>query len=126
MYLRQPQKTAHNANHMHQGLGFTGQIAQPQAAFHSNQEQRDRNAGKVVLADFCASPELFEMVSVSVDGMKGDAVIQVRSLRRRELLTVKGFRAIRTAKSNEIKASARQGSDDFDHYWQGQNQNYYY
>lgn len=92
---------------------------------HVRQEQ-DKNAGKYVLNDFMATPEVFEVVSVGVQGLKGAMRIELRSLRHREPLVVDSFYGLRTARSNEIRAKARQGSEAFEYFWQKQNQNFSY
>lgn len=112
---------------MRQGLGFINHFHPNTVAGNiRDQQERQQNAGKYVLNDFMASPEIFEIVGVSVEGMNGGTVIKLRSLRRGEVLSVDSFKSIRPARSNEIQANARQGSDQFDYHWQNQNQNFYY
>lgn len=121
MYLRQNQN---NFEHLNQGLGFIShQTAKPQL---SGAKTEGYVTGNVVLKDFMASPEIYQIVSVTAQGMKGEMVIKLRSLQRAETITVDSIYTFRAARSNEVKAGARQGSEQFECYWQNQNQNFHY
>lgn len=113
-------------HNMRKGLGFFGRDNGQHTAMFNQPEQRERNTGKMVLNDFCATPELFEMVCVSSTGMDGTMRIKLRSLKNRSEIEVDSFRKVRPARSNELKANARQGSDEFDQYWQHHGQQHYY
>lgn len=120
MHHLNTQRVNHN---LRSGLAFTGQ--QSYQISRNAHIERDRTAGKMVLTNFCESPELFEIVRFSTEGETG-LVITLRSLRNKQCIQIDSFKKVRHAHSNEVMARSRKGSESYEHYWQNRNANYQY
>lgn len=108
-------------NMMNKGLGFNGNRAQ-KAAYAA---PVNRSVGKFVLKDLTATAEVFELLSVSVQGVNGAMQIRLRSTYDGAIYFQDNFWKIRPAFENEVKANARQGSDQFTQYWAAHSHQYY-
>lgn len=115
-----------NMKHLKKGLGFVD-TQNPQYGVKAATQaiaKTDRTTGKYVLKDLTASAEVFELLSVSTQGM--DSIeIRLRSTYNGAIYTQDNFWKIRPAFPNEAKANARQGSDQFVQYWAANSHQYY-
>ncbi len=108
---------------MYNGLAYNGNPSR-----NNNQVKTSAvppSAGKYVLKDLTETAEVFELLSVGVNGVSGPMEIRLRSTYNGAIYTVPNFWKIRPAFPNEAQANARQGSDQFVQYWAAHSHQYY-
>ena len=108
---------------MQNGLNFNGNIAH--SAGKAIAQQADRTTGKFVLKDLSATAEVFSLISVSANGVKGSMSVKLQSTYNGAIYVVGGFWEIRPAFPNEVQANSRQGSDQFSQFWATNSHQYY-
>lgn len=104
-------------------IGFNGKRTNNSGK--ATAQQVDNTTGKYVLKDLSATAEIFDLLSMSTQGVKGPMVIRFRSTYNGAIYTVKDFWQLRPAFPNEVQANARQGSDQFSEFWAANSHQYY-
>lgn len=110
-------------SHLQSGLAYTAKYKAP-----NTQEQQERNMGKMVLKDFCGTPEVLEIISIKTQENSHKLIITLRSVRHKQhLIQINNLNEVRQANQSEVMAGSRRGSDAYESHWnkQRQNQNWY-